>query len=85
VNLCTYYCAFFLAGERLVQQNNQPTFFSPRAGVTKVIVNQSVDRIELQKVAEMYIWLLSILSIANFYCNENVLKLRKLLWSLLLT
>ncbi|PNF43133.1 hypothetical protein B7P43_G17794 [Cryptotermes secundus] len=28
-------------GERLVQQNDQPTFFSPRAGVTKVIVNQS--------------------------------------------
>jgi hypothetical protein len=66
---------FFLAGERLVQQNNQPTFFSPRAGVTKVIVNQSVDHIGLQKVVEMFIWPLNIFSCCRFYSVFQIFKI----------
>ncbi|XP_021940357.1 uncharacterized protein LOC110840005 isoform X2 [Zootermopsis nevadensis] len=36
-------------GERLVQQDNQPAFFSPKTGVTEVVVNQRVDSIKYEK------------------------------------
>jgi hypothetical protein len=60
-----------------VQQNNQPTFFSPRAGVTKVVVNQSVDSVGPQKVAEMFIWLLSIFSILCFLWKGTVSEIQE--------
>jgi hypothetical protein len=62
----------FLAGERFMQQNNQPTFFSPYPGVTEVVINQSVDRVKVGKVVQMFIWLLNIFGLLLFLRKSTV-------------
>jgi hypothetical protein len=47
----------FLAGEKLVQRDNELSFYSPREGVTKVVVkhdddDDDDDSIECQKVVQ---------------------------------
>jgi hypothetical protein len=64
----------FLVGERLVQHNNQPAFFCPRAGVQEVIVNQRVDSVSFPKVVHIFIMLLSMFSLLYRIMQHNVVE-----------
>jgi hypothetical protein len=69
-----------VAGERLVQQYNQPAFFSPRTGVQKVIVNQSVDSVRFQKVVHTFILLQSMFSLLFFIRKHILRKTKENMW-----
>jgi hypothetical protein len=70
----------FLVGERLVQHNNQPAFFCPRAGVQEVIVNQRVDSVPSLKVVHTFILLLSMFSLIFFIIKHVPVETKEIMW-----
>jgi hypothetical protein len=67
----------FLVGERLVQHNNQPAFFCPRAGVQEVIVNQRVDSVPSREVVHIFIMLLSMFSLLYLIIQHTVVETKE--------